>query len=350
MPWSKLERHPEARELYRGIGFGKEFNASRGHTYAWTDVIATSRPKPAAGCWSCKSADVPAVIAAMGEEAFYASSFDDLEGSITETISCVNCHQEPGMQRMIMNPALVRGLASLGIDALTATQDDMKMLACAQCHVEYYFTKRGNVLTFPWDQGTTPADIERYYEDIGFVDWVHPGTGYGMLKVQHPEFETFTADSPHYQFGLACADCHMPAAASPDGEYPSHWWASPLNHLGDSCGDCHGDTEGDLAELRKNLVALQAGIDQQRTGVGQLLAGLYGDIETARKSGRLDGLSESARTDLKRLCRRAQFRWDWAFSENSTGFHNPDLIRAMLTEAEQMAEQAKAVLAAHAGH
>lgn len=76
------------------------------------------------------------------------------------------------------------------------------------------------------------------------------------------------------------------------------------------------------------MIELQAGIDQQRTGVGRLLAGLYGDIEAARASGGLDRLNESARVDLERLCRRAQFRWDWAFSENSTGFHNPDLIRA----------------------
>lgn len=134
VPWSKLEKHPEARELYRGIGFGKEFNASRGHAFARTDVIATSRSKPTAGCWSCKSADVPAVIASMGKEAFYASSFEELEGSITETISCANCHSGPDMQRAITSPALVRGLAGIGMDAATTTQDDMKMLACAQCH------------------------------------------------------------------------------------------------------------------------------------------------------------------------------------------------------------------------
>jgi len=87
------------------------------------------------------------------------------------------------MQRAITSPALVRGLAGIGMDAATTTQDDMKMLACAQCHVEYYFAKPGNILTFPWAQGTTPADIERYYESIGFVDWLHTGTGYGMLNL-----------------------------------------------------------------------------------------------------------------------------------------------------------------------
>jgi formate-dependent nitrite reductase cytochrome c552 subunit len=38
-----------------------------------------------------------------------------------------------------------------------AAQDDMKMLVCAQCHVEYYFAEPGNGLTFPRAQGTTPA-------------------------------------------------------------------------------------------------------------------------------------------------------------------------------------------------
>ncbi len=137
--WSELEKHPEALELYRGIGFGKEFNAS---------------------------------------------SSENLRVSITETISCANCHSGPDMQRAITSPALVRGLAGIGMDAATTTQDDMKMLACAQCHAEYYFAKPGNMLTFPWAQRTTPADIERYYESIGFVDWLHTGTGYGMIKVQ----------------------------------------------------------------------------------------------------------------------------------------------------------------------
>jgi len=41
---------------------------------------------------------------------------------------------------------------------------------------------------------------------------------------------------------------------------------------------------------------------------------------------------------------------EYPFSENSTGFHSPDLIRAMLTEAQQMTEQARADLSAYAGH
>jgi hypothetical protein len=65
----------------------------------------------------------------------------------------------------------------------------------------------------------------------------------------------------------------------------------------DSCGGCHGDTDADLAGLRAGLIELQAGIDQQRTGVGLLLAGLYGDIDAAGASGRLDRLRESPQAE-----------------------------------------------------
>ena len=36
-----------------------------------------------------------------------------------------------------------------------------------------------------------------------------------------------SADSLHYQFGLACADCHMPAVASPDGRLARNTRSEP---------------------------------------------------------------------------------------------------------------------------
>jgi nitrite reductase (cytochrome c-552) len=60
----------------------------------------------------------------------------------------------------------------------------MKSLTCAQCHSEYYFKKTewtdddgtkkvANVVTFPWDNGMSVEDMEKYYDDINFVDWTH---------------------------------------------------------------------------------------------------------------------------------------------------------------------------------
>jgi len=55
----------------------------------------------------------------------------------------------------------------------------MRSLVCAQCHVEYYFNKdlpgKEGIpyLVFPWDDGQTVEDMEKYYDRVKHVDWVH---------------------------------------------------------------------------------------------------------------------------------------------------------------------------------
>lgn len=46
-----------------------------------------------------------------------------------------------------------------------------------------------------------------YYTEVGFKDWVYPGTDTPMLKLQPLEFEIYTAGSTHYN-----ADAQMKAA------------------------------------------------------------------------------------------------------------------------------------------
>jgi len=65
----------------------------------------------------------------------------------------------------------------------------MRSFVCAQCHVEYYFRGDRKMLTYPWSKGVRVEDIESYYDEIGFKDWVHEETGAPVLKAQHPEFE-----------------------------------------------------------------------------------------------------------------------------------------------------------------
>ena len=43
-----------------------------------------------------------------------------------------------------------------------------------------------------------------------------------MLKAQHPEYEFFTANSTHFQAGVACADCHMPYVRDGASKFSSH--------------------------------------------------------------------------------------------------------------------------------
>ena len=78
-----------------------------------------------------------------------------------------------------------------------ATHQDMRSLVCAQCHSEYYFKptkwtdKNGEeqtakVVTFPWNNGFSAEDIEKYYDERSFVDWTHKVSKTPMLKAQHP--------------------------------------------------------------------------------------------------------------------------------------------------------------------
>lgn len=337
VPKSRFEAYPEAQVFYAGVGFAKEYNAARGHVYSLKDVKEISRPKSSAVCLSCKTSDLPRLQKEYGEEGFYKASFDEVAAKTKYPISCANCHDPAGMDRIIVNPALKAGLASMGVDTASLSADDMKMLSCAQCHVEYYFKKdEGNKLTFPWFDGLDPRSIEAYYENIGFTDWVHEISGIPLLKVQHPEFETFSG-SLHNQMGLACADCHMPSMEEAGKTYPSHWWTSPLNHIEASCLGCHGET---AEELKDRLLTLQAHTAARLSTIGKALASFHEEVGKKKAA-----ISASDFDTISKLVRSAQFRFDFVFSENSTGYHNNALAMGLLDDAEASLSRAKAVLA-----
>ncbi|MEW6244046.1 MAG: ammonia-forming cytochrome c nitrite reductase subunit c552 [Bacillota bacterium] len=331
---SKLENHPEALILYSGTGFSVDFNSSRGHTYSLKDVMATARPRPGGVCLTCKSAAVPRLMEQMGEEEFFRADFASVSSLAAHPVGCANCHRSEDMSLTITNPALLRGLEQLGKDTMQLLRQDMKTLVCAQCHVEYYFAKPDLKLTLPWNGGTDPEAIEEYYTGIGFVDWTHPDLGVGLVKVQHPEYETF-AESVHHRLGLGCADCHMPKMTAGNLRYTSHWWTSPLNHLQESCLYCHNTSPG---EFRQRVLQIQQTIAQERSEVGESLAALF------RRVAVLSAISSYDRALVVSYLVQAHFRWDWVFSENSTGFHNFELTKRLLREARDYIEKAERIL------
>lgn len=75
--------------------------------------------------------------------------------------------------------------------------------------MEYYFAGDLKQVTFPWDNGITVDAMEKYYDDIGFVDWTHAVSKAPMLKAQHPDYETWML-GVHGKNGVTCIDCHMP--------------------------------------------------------------------------------------------------------------------------------------------
>src|SRR5262245_65185738 len=83
-----------------------------------------------------------------------------------------------------------------------ATRQEMRSFVCGQCHVEYYFKGDGKVVTYPWHNGLKVEQIESYYDEAGFKDWVHAETGTTVLKAQHPEFEMWN-QGVHARSGVA---------------------------------------------------------------------------------------------------------------------------------------------------
>lgn len=154
-----------------------------------------------------------------------------------------------------------------------------------------------------------------------------------MIKIQHPEFEMFTT-SIHYRSGVSCADCHMPYIREGAVKISDHWLRSPLTNINKACQTCHRQTEQELIDrvaliqdrtaelLRRTEAALVAAIDA---------------IVAAQQAGASDADLARAR----QLHREAQMRWDFVFSENSTGFHSPQEAARVLATAIDLARQAQ---------
>ncbi len=333
-PYSKLERDPRLKALFAGYAFSTEYNEDRGHYWSVEDAAKTGRNPTAGTCWTCKSANVPGLMAEMTPAKFYATPFKELTPLIEHPIACADCHKANTMELTITRPALQEALAAQGKDWTKATRQEMRTLVCAQCHVEYYFKGEGKYLTFPWEKGTRIENIEAYYDSYNFSDWTHPQSGAPMLKMQHPDFEFYTAGSTHYAAGVACADCHMPYMRDGAAKYSSHWVASPLKYSEQACGACHYDV--DYVEQRVANIQLQTMQVMSRTE--EALVAAISAIQTVSNTV---GADAQLLADARALHRRAQLRWDFMLSENSAGFHNPEEGLRILAEAIDLARQAE---------
>lgn len=309
VPIDYLEKYPYLKTLYEGNSFSVEYLRARGHVYALEDVIHTERTKPAASCLSCKTSGFLALLDEQGVEA-NKLNFDEVDKSGMETISCYDCHRnEPGViniTREHLNVALE------GIEGEFKNQD----LVCAQCHVEYYLDPETKEVIMPSVNGLDPTSMMEYYDELGYSDWVHPSAGTELLKVQHPEWETYQG-SVHNSMGISCITCHMPEVEGESGDkIKSHKWTSPLKHIEASCLSCHsGDTKESLTE---RVEGLQASVEDQMNEAALSLVSL---IE-ALKNAEAEGISEENIVEARKLHRAAQWYWDFVFVENSEGFHN----------------------------
>lgn len=341
--YSKLEDDPRLLGLFAGYGFSKEYNEDRGHLNSLTDVREIKRvgEKTAGTCYSCKSANNPRLWEEMGMAEFDRTLFKDLGQHIDQPIGCANCHESGTMRLVVTNPALDEALKSQGKDWRTFTRQEMRTVVCANCHVEYYFAGDGAYLTFPWSDGTRIEEISQYYAGLEFKDWEHPQSGAPMIKMQHPEYELFTADSTHHNAGVACADCHMPYTRDGAAKFSTHDVQSPLINAETACGACHTD----VGYVTTRVATIQ---QQVRETMDASEDAIIAAIQAIQAAAEAPDANTALLTEARDLHREAQLRWDFIAAENSMGFHNPEESLRILASATDLARQAqlKAVLAA----
>ncbi len=342
-PYQKLETDPRLVTLFAGYGFSKDYKEDRGHANSLTDVRETLRvgEKTPGTCYSCKAADNPSLWDQMGMAAFDEIPFMELGEHISEPIGCANCHEAETLQLIVTNPALEEAFEAQGKDWREFSRQEMRSVVCANCHVEYYFSGEGKYLVFPWSEGTTVDDISAYYAALEFKDWEHPQSGAPMIKIQHPEYEFFTADSTHYNAGVACADCHMPYTRDGSAKFSTHDVQSPLLNAEVACGACHTD----VGYVTTRVSIIQNQVRATMDGTEDAIVDAIQAIEAAAAES---GVDEALLTEARLLHREAQLFWDFIAAENSMGFHNPEEALRILATATDMARQAqlKAVEAA----
>jgi nitrite reductase (cytochrome c-552) len=217
----------------------------------------------------------------------------------------------------------------------------MRSLVCAQCHVEYYFNKKKvegvQYLVFPWKNGTTIEDMEKYYDEIEFSDWTHALSRAPMLKAQHPDYEVYLT-GVHASRGVSCADCHMPFISEGGQKFTDHHIQSPLNNTANSCQVCHRE---ETEKLMKDVYSRQDKVIENRNILETLLVRCHLEAKTAWDKGAGEEQMKTILNDI----RRAQWRWDFSAAGHGNSFHSPVELSRIISGGIAVAQEARIKLA-----
>jgi nitrite reductase (cytochrome c-552) len=350
-----LKKYPELVVLWAGYGFAKDYNAPRGHFYAIEDNRNTLRtggpvddktgPMPTA-CWTCKSPDVPKIMKEDGDMEYFTGKWAKYGSDIINPIGCVDCHNPETMELQVNRNYLNEGLKAegSGLTLDNATQQDMRTMVCAQCHSEYYFNKtplangkKAAVVTFPWGEGTSVEDMEKYYDNMNFKDWTHKISKTPMLKAQHPGYEMWKTGA-HGRNNVSCADCHMPYVQEGGIKYTDHNIGNPLENMDKTCMNCHRTGEQDLLA---NIAAKRDRKDELHKKTMTQLSAAHLEAGKAWEVGATKEEMKPILTDI----RHAQWRWDYAVASHPAFFHAPEETLKVLGTAVEKAGNARIKLA-----
>ncbi len=351
-----LKADPYLRTLYAEYGFYYDYKEARGHEFTMKDVLETERThldelygkKPQkANCLTCKTPNFTKLVETTDGSA-YGEDFREIHEKLTadgaESVSCYNCHGNTPNEWHKVDPdnekSAETNLTVTHTYVTKALGDSVKkidpgVLACGQCHIEYHFDDATAETTMPYHsvEEMSPEAMYAYYQQLGFSDWKHAETGAGMLKVQHPEMETFL--SGKHAGSLSCADCHMEVVEDPEDHtvYHSHTLQSPLSSdaLLKSCAECHGNT--DMREYVRNI---QTRITNSEKQTGEKLEAYTKALAEAVAANKL---SEPVLKELREIQREAQWFFDFCYVENSEGAHNSDLAAHCLDLANTLIDR-----------
>ena len=357
-----LEQRPEMVVLWAGYAFSRHYNTPRGHKHALEDmrkILRTGNPgidgdgdmQPAT-CWTCKGPDVPRMMREQSDSKsvfdpanFYAKKWSELGAEEMNTIGCSDCHDARTMDLRPVRPALYEAWARVGKDVKKATHQEMRSLVCAQCHTEYYFIKpddpnnpgKANYLMFPQNYGMTCEAAEKWYDEIGFYDYIHPLSKTPILKAQHPGYE-IALQGIHGQRGVSCADCHMPYKQEGGVKFSDHHIMSPLANIDRTCQTCHRQ---DAEVLRQNVYERQEKCNEVRNRAEQELARAHFEAKYIIDKG----ATETEMKPIQDLLRKSQWRWDYAIASHGATFHAPQEVTRLLSHSVDYAQQAHLLIA-----
>lgn len=348
-----VEKYPQLAILWAGYGFAKDYNAPRGHIFALQSNRNTLRTGAPAGpltgpmpmaCWTCKSSDVPRLMEEEGEKEFFTGKWARAGSEIVNPIGCADCHNSQTGELQLSRPYLKRALVASGKKLEDLTYQDMRSLACAQCHSEYYFLKTpytdktgaektAAVVTFPWEKGLSAEAMEEYYNEYGFKDWTHKISKAPMLKAQHPGYEIFTTGI-HYKRDLSCADCHMPYTQEGGAKFSTHHIQSPLDNIANSCLTCHRQSEDEFKSIVEEKLKRK---DQLNVITMNNLASAHLMAQKAYEKGATTAEMETVTETI----RSSQWIWDYSIASHGSFFHAPEETLRLLAVANDKAQQAR---------
>ncbi len=378
----KLDTDPLLRTIFAGYAFSIDYRERRGHAFMLSDQRETERvtkkPQPGA-CMQCHATNVlayrkmglekgaPGALSDTflsengqaqlfkGFETICSMKFDDASKLVDHPVACIDCHEPSSMRLRVTRPGFITGIRALARSDepvphlpsierwrkgdrrhdydpnADAMRQEMRSMACAQCHVEYYFKGEQKLVTYPWINGLKVEQIEKYYDDQKWTDFTHAESGAPVLKAQHPEFEMWS-QGIHAKSGVACADCHMPYVREGAVKISDHQVRSPLLSIARACQTCHPSSE---EEMRARVETIQGRHSAMLARTEHAVVDLINDIKGAKAKGATDEQLTTAR-DFQR---KAQWRCDFVNAENSMGFHAPQEAMRILGEAIDFARQ-----------